>query len=413
MKKVILSLFVLTICIFSCTSCFNNKNVKKYKTKNSFNVKLIKSTFKKENYLISPYSIEIALNMLNEGANGNTKKEIEKILPDRKIADVSIKDRVKVADALFIKNKYKKLIKKDFKNTLVNNYSSEVLYDDFKTPDVINNWVNEKTDGMIKKILNSVDDEFVLGLANAIAIDVEWDKQFDCSDTTKAAFTKVNNKKINVEMMHNSYKNEDYKYLETDDAKGIIIPYKSYNYKTGKVDYDNGRNLEFVGILPNDSVEKYIDNLTEDKLNDIIKSAKSASSKYEIQLSLPRFKYEYSVDNFKKSLMDMGIKDVFDGEKADLTNIMKKSDMENNLYVSEAIHKTYIDLNEKGTKAAAVTFFGVNSYAAIPQEKEVVVIEFNKPFIYMIRDSKTKEVLFFGSVYEPNLWNGSTCSNTN
>lgn len=410
MKKSLFIIFILFISIFVCTSCFKENN-RKYNTKNGFNIKLIKSTIKKENYLISPYSIEIALNMLKEGANGNTKDEIEKVLPNRKISDISIKNRVNIANSLFIKDKYKNTIKKDFKIALVDSYDSEVLYDEFKTPDVINEWVNKKTDGMIKKIINKMDDNFVLGVANAIAVDVEWAKQFDCNDTTKEKFTKDNGKTINVEMMHNSYTTDSYKYLESKDAKGIIIPYKSYDSKTGKIDYDNGRNLEFIGILPNKSVEEYIKDLTEDSLNNLIKSASGASSTYEIKLSLPRFKYEYSVDNFKDSLVKLGIKDAFDQYNADFSGIMKKSDMDDNLYVGTAIHKTYIDLNEKGTKAAAVTFFGIDSYAALPQDKEIVNVEFNRPFVYMIRDTKTKEMLFFGAVYEPNLWDGKTCSN--
>ena len=410
MKKSLFIIFILFISIFVCTSCFKENN-RKYNTKNGFNIKLIKSTIKKENYLISPYSIEIALNMLKEGANGNTKDEIEKVLPNRKISDISIKNRVNIANSLFIKDKYKNTIKKDFKIALVDSYDSEVLYDEFKTPDVINEWVNKKTDGMIKKIINKMDDNFVLGVANAIAVDVEWAKQFDCNDTTKEKFTKDNGKTINVEMMHNSYTTDSYKYLESKDAKGIIIPYKSYDSKTGKIDYDNGRNLEFIGILPNKSVDEYIKDLTEDSLNNLIKSASGASSTYEIKLSLPRFKYEYSVDNFKDSLVKLGIKDAFDQYNADFSGIMKKSDMDDNLYVGTAIHKTYIDLNEKGTKAAAVTFFGIDSYAALPQDKEIVNIEFNRPFVYMIRDTKTKEMLFFGAVYEPNLWDGKTCSN--
>ena len=410
MKKSLFITFILFISIFVCTSCFKENN-RKYNTKNGFNIKLIKSTIKKENYLISPYSIEIALNMLKEGANGNTKDEIEKVLPNRKISDISIKNRVNIANSLFIKDKYKNTIKKDFKIALVDSYDSEVLYDEFKTPDVINEWVNKKTDGMIKKIINKMDDNFVLGVANAIAVDVEWAKQFDCNDTTKEKFTKDNGKTINVEMMHNSYTTDSYKYLESKDAKGIIIPYKSYDSKTGKIDYDNGRNLEFIGILPNKSVDEYIKDLTEDSLNNLIKSASGASSTYEIKLSLPRFKYEYSVDNFKDSLVKLGIKDAFDQYNADFSGIMKKSDMDDNLYVGTAIHKTYIDLNEKGTKAAAVTFFGIDSYAALPQDKEIVNIEFNRPFVYMIRDAKTKEMLFFGAVYEPNLWDGKTCSN--
>jgi serpin B len=80
-----------------------------------------------------------------------------------------------------------------------------------------------------------------------------------------------------------------------------------------------------------------------------------------------------------------------------------------NIYVSDAIHKTYIDLNEEGTRAAAVTYFGIKTSGAFIDDYELVEIEFNKPFIYMIRDKSSKEVLFFGTVYEPNVWNGSTC----
>ena len=82
-----------------------------------------------------------------------------------------------------------------------------------------------------------------------------------------------------------------------------------------------------------------------------------------------------------------------------------------NVYVSKAVHKTYIDLNEKGTKAAAVTYFGMDKASSVAPTKKKVKIEFNKPFVYMIRDSKTKEILFFGVVRKPNEWKGSTCSN--
>ena len=255
MKKYLLTLLILFMCIFTCTSCFDKEGSKKYNTKNDFNINLIKATLSTDkNYLISPYSIEMALKMLDEGASGNTKKQIEKVLPERKISDVSVKNRINIANALFIKDKYKSVIKKDFKIALVDKYDSEILYDEFKTPDVINNWVNNKTDGMIKKILNDIEDDFVLGLANAIAIDVDWAKQFECTDTKKDIFTKENGKKINVEMMHNSYTSSDYKYLKTKDATGIIIPYQSYDPITGKTDYVRS----FAGIFPYDNPQYII-----------------------------------------------------------------------------------------------------------------------------------------------------------
>ena len=288
---------------------------------------------------------------------------------------------------------------------------AEVLYDSFKTPDVINDWVNEKTDGMIKEIMDYIDPDFVLGLANALAIDVEWESPFECNATTDNEFTKADGSIMDVEMMHNSYDYSGVYYLKTKDATGIILPYQDYNKKTGKVDYENGSSLEFVGILPEDDVDSYISSLTSEKLNKLFDSAKSSSSSYEINLSLPRFKYAYSVPNFIDILKALGIKDAFSFDDADFTGIMKKEDMKENLYVSQAIHKTYIDLNEKGTKAAAVTFFGFKDTAMpFEEEKETVYVKFNKPFVYMIRDTKTKEILFFGAVYEPNEWKGSTCS---
>ena len=416
-------IMVLSLCIFLITGCSKSKEqsrkpdqikppVPQIEKTNDFNINIMKFTKRDSNYLISPYSIEIALNMLKEGANNNTKTQIENIVKPRKINDVSINNRVKIANSLFINNNYKNKIKKNFSNTLVSNYNSEVLYDSFKNADTINNWVNNHTDGMIKKLTDSINPDVVAVIINAIAIDVEWADSFECNRTTSVEFTKKNNTKMNVQMMHNSYESSEYKYLKNDEAEGIIIPYKTYNSKTGKVDYNGDKNLEFVGILPNSSVSDYIDNLTNEKLEDLFKTAKSASSKYEILLSLPRFKYAYEIPNFKEILIEMGMKDAFDIENANFTKMMDKNDMKDNLYVSDAIHKTYIDLNEKGTKAAAVTAFVMKDMAAMePEEKETVSIKFNKPFIYMIRDSKTKEILFFGVTYEPNKWKGSTCSN--
>ena len=408
MKKTMYISVMLFVSLILCTGCFDKKEDSKTKP-DDFNIKLIKQVNKKGNYLISPYSIEIALNMLGEGANGNTKKQIDSVLPDRKINNVSVKDRINVANGVFIKDDYKDLIRKEFKNTLANDYDSEIIYDKFKTPDVINNWVNTKTDGMIEKILDRIEENFTLGLANAIAIDVDWASEFECQDTKKQEFTKIDGKKINVEMMHNSYKSKGYKYLKSDDATGVVIPYKSYDVKTGKVDYDGGRNLEFIGILPEKDVETYVNNLSSKKLNKLIDNGKEASSKYEIKLALPRFTYEYEVPKFGEVLESMGIKDAFNPKKADFTNIMNKKDMKDNLYVGTAIHKTYIDLNESGTRAAAVTYFGVDAMGLPDEKGESVEIKFNRPFVYMIRDSKTKEILFFGAVYEPNIWKGSTC----
>ncbi len=377
-----------------------------------FNLNLVKTVHKNNNdnnYLISPYSIEMALNLLKSGAKGKTYDEINSLIGDREMTDLRVNNRINVANAAFIKNKYQSYINKDYYETLKNKYYSDILYDEFKSPKVINDWVKKETNGMIDKILDSIDENFTLGLANAIAIDVEWDNAFDCAGTTKEKFTKIDGENINTEMMHNSYKSEEYKYLKNTNATGVIIPYKKYDKNTGEIDYENGHNLEFVAILPETNVNEYISSLNARELNNLLGSAKAASSDFEIKLSLPRFKYDYELTNFKSILKDLGINEAFNPELADFTGIMPKSDEYDNLYVDEAIHKTHIDLNEKGTKAAAVTYFSFTTMGMVI-EKESVSVNFNKPFIYLIRDAKSNEILFFGTVYLPNEWQGNTCS---
>ena len=398
MKRMIINLItcVVILCLLAGYQIFRQKQDIKLSSNDSFNLKLLKEVNKdnKKNYLISPYSIEIALNMLKSGADGDTYNQIDKVVGTRNINFLDSED-VKVANALFIKEKYKDFIIKDFSNNLVKNYSSEILYDEFVKPDVINNWVSDHTNKLIPTLLDKMDPHFVLCLANAVAIDVKWQDQFDANDTYEETF-KNGNKEKDVEMMHQTYDTSDYKYFKTDNAKGIMLPYVEKNNVA----------LEFVGILPNDDLNSYINNLNEEELKKIDNNAKEASDKLNIELSLPKFEYDYEIKNFITLLKNMGIKDVFDKDNANLTKMMTKEDMYkngfDNLYVGEAIHKTKIKVAEKGTEAAAVTYFGVfETSGMISDQPKIIEIRFNKPFMYMIRDKHTQEVLFIGTVYEP------------
>lgn len=363
----------------------------------NFTIDLLKRVNNEKNYLISPYSIEVALSMLKTGADNKTREEIDKVLPQR---DLNVSnENVKISNAIFVKNVYKDVIEKSFEKELKNNYKSTILYDEFRTPKVINDWVKKSTDGMIEKILDSIDEDFVLGLANAIAIDAKWVSEFECNNTVSEKFTKSDNKKINVEMMHRQYR-DNIEYAN-GDVEGVIIPYQE--------------NLEFIALLPKDNLKNYINNLTNEDLNKVLNSFKKLSENERLNLSLPRFSYKYNINNFIGILNDMGITSAFDPVEADFSKIITKENLnklgKDNLYVSDAIHKTYIDLNEKGTKAAAVTYFGIKTSGAYMEDYKEIDIKFNRPFMYIIRDTETKEILFIGSVYEPNEWKGTTCSN--
>ena len=404
-KRSVLIIIIMIIALLSIISS-REKRAKKNKEKDqvvevvgNYNVDIIKASYNKSNktnYLISPYNIELALNMLRDGTSGKTKEEIDKVIGNRKINDLGIKNIINIANGVFIKNEYQNDIKNDYTKGLKDKYQAEIIYDEYKTPKVINDWVKKNTNGMIDKILDDIDEEFVLGLASALAIDTKWTNQFECDKTREEEFIKEDNNKIKVEMMHQEYK-DGTKYFKTDNEEGIILPYQ--------VD-DSSYNLEFIGIIPKNGVTNYINNLSDKTIANIDNNLKSSSNSLQINLSLPRFTYNYSIDNLKDVLKDLGIKEAFDDNKADFSNIIDNK----KLYVSSAIHKTRIELNETGTKAAAVTFFGIEAYGLIEKNYEEVDINFNKPFIYLIREKNTGEILFFGTVFEPNIWHGTTCS---
>ena len=405
-SKKIYILIIIVILIFVVIASIMNSGTRRaiekepgVKIIKEYNTDIIRTTFEEKNYLISPYNIKLALNMLQEGSAGNTKEEIEKVIGNEKINDINLKNKLSVANALFIKNDFKSSIKKDFTNTMKDKYHSEIIYDEFKTSKVINDWVKEKTNGMIDKIMNKVKENTVMGIASTLYLDINWLSPFNCLDTKEEDFIKIDNSKIKTEMMHQTYESSA-KYIKDDDVEGIIVPYNTD---------DSNVELEFIGLLPKNKVTDYVRNIDINKINNLIKSAKEANENLHINLSLPRFSYGYEVDDFIHSLKKMGISDVFSPTLADLSKI---SDTKGMLYVGDAIHKTKIDLNENGTVATATTYFDVmyNGMSLFEERFEKIDIKFNKPFVYMIREKNTGEILFFGTVYEPNKWTKETCS---
>lgn len=369
----------------------------------NFSTTFIKASHKninKDNYMISPYSVEIALSMLRDGSKGETLKEIEKVCPKRTIKTLSVKNKVNVANALFVKNKFKDDIKETYTNNLKENYNVDFIYDDFSSPKVINNWVNKETNGMIDKLLNDIDPEFVLGLANAVAMEEEWQEEFKCELIDKGSFTKIDGKKIDVSMLTKSYESSA-SYYKDDTSEALVIPYKKYDYKTGKETKKDGEQLEFIGIIPND-IDNYISNLNLNTIKKIDKEKQDSGEDLTIYAKLPKFDFSFNFKKFKKTLKDMGIKSVFGN--ADLSGMVNNHP---DLFINEAIHKTYVKVDEKGTKAAAATYFGSKDMAVA--EKERVEIFFDKPFIFIIKDTKSNELLFFGVVYEPNKYEKTKC----
>ena len=368
---------------------------------NSFNLDIIKLANKNEkgNYLISPYSIELALSMLRDGANNNSLEELKNVIPERNIKLLSSGKNISVNNGIFINETEKSKVKNDYVKSINSKYKAEVNYVTMNNAvDTINNWVNKNTYGMIKEIIKEVNPNYVLSLVNTVAIDVSWNDKFECKNTTSEEFIN-GDKKTNVEMMHKTYESGA-SYISNENELGIIVPYKEYD----SVNNDK-INLEFIAIMPkNGDINTYIEKHTSKSINEVIDTSLKANSDYNVMLSLPRFEYDYDYKGIINSLKSLGIKEVFDKKNADLTK------MAEGVYVSSIAHKTHVEVSEKGTKAAAATSVEVTNKEAVAlSEPTIIRIKFNKPFMYIIRDRDSKEMLFIGVVKEPNEWKGSTC----
>ena len=336
---------------------------------NKFDYKFIKQIEGNDNTLVSPLSMAYLLSMIQSGAKGSTLNELNIALDNYDLQPMeNIDSKISMANSMWINNRYKNDINNTFATALKINYHSEVLYDEFINADNINKWVSEKTYNMINELfpsdsVNSVDT--IMALVNAIGINFKWDEEFDCNKTLMGNFLDKN-----VYMM-----NSNEKYLESDYYTGFIKDYEKLS--------DNSQ-YEFIGLLPKKDIQDVINNLS----NDVIKKSITES---EAHIQIPRFKYEYNVNNVKDILKSLGIKEMFDEKKANFDGIAK------DIYVSSIVQKTYIDFMESGTKAAASSggAFDIKSAA---EEKEVI---FNKPFVYLIRKKGSNNIYFIGTVNSP------------
>ena len=360
----------------------------------NFDFKILKLENNNKNMIYSPLSLKYALNMLKDGADGNTKKQIEDVIGNSETTKYKDIDNVlSIANAFYIKNDYKKNIKSDYIKTLSDKYNAEVKYDSFENADNMNEWIKKKTLGQIDEAISpaNLSDSTKTVLINALAIDMKWKNQFETESTTGEDFTLENGNILKVTTMQKEFKDSSMSYYQGDDATAVSMDLSKYD----------DTQLEFVAIMPKDNLSDYIKNLDYDKYEKITKSLRSSSRTSDgVDLKIPKFSFDYNVD-LDNDLKNMGITDVFDSPKANLT---KMANPETNLFVNKALQKAHIDFTEKGVKAAAVTAMITKDSAAIIQKKQPIEIKIDRPFMYVIKDKKTNEIWFVGTVYEPNSW---------
>ena len=357
-----------------------------------FSFEFLKMENEEENIVYSPLSIKYALKMLSDGANGNTKTQIDRVIGNANLTKYNNIDNVlSLANALYLRDVYGRFVKDDYKNTLVNKYNAEIKYDGFENANNINKWIEDKTFGQIK---NMVQDEIVTNpdtqmlLINALAIDMAWKDEFEAEDTNGGTFYLIDGNTINATMMHKQTKSDNISYYKDDDITALAMDLEEYE----------DEQMEFVAIMPNDNLSDYIENFSTNDYENITDNLTLASESNEgLNITIPRFSFDYNL-KLKQDLKNLGITDAFE-PGADFSNMADTT-----LCVDEALHKSNIDFSEKGVKAAAATVIVMMENVVAVSEDEPVEIKIDKPFMYFIRDKKTGEIWFVGTVYEPDSW---------
>ncbi|MDR0372366.1 MAG: serpin family protein [Nitrososphaerota archaeon] len=345
----------------------------------------------KENTIMSPLSVLCALAMVANGADGDTLSQIESVFGISivelneylhvylKSLSSDDKASLDIANSIWIRDDGSILVVKDFLQTNADYYDASIykaLFDD-STLKAINGWVSEKTHGMIKNILNEISPDAVMYLINAIAFDAEWEQIYNESNVRPGNFTSVSGQKRDVQMMYST----EGVFLNDRDA-------------TGFMKYYAGRKYAFVAMLPNEgtSVNDYISTLTGQKLVNLLNNKQQIA----VNAAVPKFESAYSID-LNNILSDRGMSAAFDPYAADFSRL-GSSPVGNNIYISKVTHKAIISVDEKGTKAGAITAIEGSITSAPLEPPKTVYLD--RPFVYMIIDCETNIPVFIGTVLD-------------
>ena len=375
---------------------------------NNFGVSIFKQGVKDaagENLLISPISLLYAMAMCTNGADNMTQEELLTTLYmgefnglldwvvdaeqdylnsylasylnaiENYAGDPERPADLNIANSIWMKDDEKFHVEEEFLQTNGKYYNAGLFKAAFneQTRKDINAWIEENTKGLIKDMLKEISADSVMYLINALGFEAEWaDVYFDHNLTKDDVFHgEAGDSKVTL--MHSS----EYNYLKDELATGFIKYYAGYDYA-------------FVGLLPNEgvSVDEYVASLTGEGLYNMLCNP----SAEKVITAIPQFEDESAlslVDTFKA----LGVKDAFSVDAADFSKLGSYEN--NNIYIGNILHNTFIKVDQKGTKAGAATIVEMMAGAAMMEEppKEVIL---DRPFVYMIIDTNQNIPLFIG-----------------
>lgn len=355
----------------------------------------VNANFHDKNVFLSPLSASMALGMTMNGAAGTTFEEMRAALGfgTQSLADIDrgyqslitlLRDldpgvQFKLANAIWYDQSIGAGLNPDFLSATKTFFDAEVSALDLRAPSAIatiNDWANRNTNGKIKKVLDQLDDNIVMLLANAIYFKGSWRTQFDKGKTAPEPFAAAGGTRNTPTMQQKLTVG----YGTVNGTQVIDIPY-------------GGNAFSMTVLLPPEgtNIDGYVDQLTSSGWQ----SAVTALEQQRVILHLPRFQLSWE-DTLNRSLKSLGMRQAFVPDGADFTRM--SSALGRKLYISFVKQNTFVDVNEEGTEAAAVTTVGIGLTSA-PAPPAVVRVD--RPFVFALRERLSGTILFLGKIADP------------
>jgi len=366
---------------------------------NQFGLKLFREVNKAEadkNLFISPLSVSMALGMTLNGANGETQEAMERTLELAGMSTEEINQSYQSLIAMLTQLDPKVIFEIansiwyregwtfeqsfiDVNQTYFDAIVRALNFDDPQSVDIINGWVSDKTHGKIKTIINNLPSELVMLLVNAIYFKGTWQYEFDKEMTRDDQFHLSDGSFKSCKMMIQTC---EFDYQETEEFQAIDLPYGDGQFS-------------MTVFLPKPEIA--VDELVT-KFNDVNWSAwLSHFSKDSVTLQLPKFKLEYKTF-LNHMLTNLGMGVAFEPYQADFSRMHPLAQ----LFISFVLHKTFVEVDEEGTEAAAVTAVGIGVVSVGP-ERQIKFMRVDRPFVVVIREHHSNTILFIGKIVEPKI----------
>jgi len=347
-----------------------------------------------KNLMLSPLSASTALTMLLNGCAGDTYDQLKGTLKYpaemtiseinevyrslvSQLLDADPKVKLALANAIFYRQGFS--VKNPFLSTMDTDFNAEIAGLDFSLPSAlttINKWASDNTNGKIPKVLNENSPDAVMFIMNALYFKGDWSYQFDKDLTTDRAFHTSSSNSVQVKTMKGDIGS---KVTYGTGYKAIEMPYGQTNFT-------------MVVIVPEGTISGFNASFDAEKWNTITSAIDGIEEYGELTVYMPKFKFSYE-KYLNDQLQSMGMLDAFDPYLADLSGISDAS-----IFVSFVKQNTFVEVDEKGTEAAAVTTIGIE-LTSMPPQPQVFTID--KPFVFAIRERTTNTLLFIGQVVNP------------